>query len=287
LYMVRAGFETLLVEKLTAGGQMTQTNEIDNYPGFEEGIDGFTLGMKMQQGAERFGVQTYYGEVTKLELSGELKSVFADGKLFQAKVVMLATGAEHRTLGLAHEESLIGKGVSYCATCDGMFYKGKTVAVVGGGNSAVSEALVLSRIVQKVIVVHRRDTLRASKIYHDRMLQMENIEFCWNSAVQEFLFQDKLTGIKIKNVQTGETQNLDVDGVFICIGRNPASELFREEVLCDDEGYVIADETTKTNLPGVFAIGDVRQKSVRQIVTATADGAVAAYYAERYLMGEE
>lgn len=286
IYTARAGLETLLIEKMAAGGQMTQTNEIDNYPGFETGIDGFTLGMKMQQGAERFGVKTIYEEVVSVELTDEMKSVNTSNQTYKAKTVIIATGAEHKMLGVEGEEALVGRGLSYCATCDGMFYKDKTVVVVGGGNTAAADALVLSRIAKKVIIVHRRDKLRASKVYYDQLMKAENVEFCWNSAVSRFIKEERIKGLVVKNVITGEEQNIEADGVFIGIGRKPSTELFKDSIVCDDNGYIIADESTRTNLAGVYAIGDVRTKAVRQIVTAAGDGAVAAYYIEQYLMGE-
>ena len=286
LYTVRAGFSTLLIEKMSAGGQMTQTNEIDNYPGFNEGIDGFTLGMKMQQGAERFGAQTVYEEVVSTKLCEKIKSVSTIKNTYYGKVVMIATGAEHRMLGIEDEALLTGRGVSYCATCDGMFYKGKNVVVVGGGNSAVADALVLSRIANKVMIVHRRDTLRATKLYHEQLMQTENVEFYWDSIVTKLISDGKLTHVSIQNVKTKEEQLLETDGLFVSIGRSPVTNVFSEQIRCDENGYIIADETTCTNIPGVYAIGDVRTKEVRQIVTAASDGAVAAHYAEKYLLGE-
>lgn len=286
LYTVRAGFSTLLIEKMSAGGQMTQTNEIDNYPGFNEGIDGFTLGMKMQQGAERFGAQTVYEEVVSTNLCEKIKSVSTIKNTYYGKVVMIATGAEHRMLGIEDEALLTGRGVSYCATCDGMFYKGKNVVVVGGGNSAVADALVLSRIANKVMIVHRRDTLRATKLYHEQLMQTENVEFYWDSIVTKLISDGKLTHVNIQNVKTKEEQLLEADGLFVSIGRSPVTNVFSEQIRCDENGYIIADETTCTNIPGVYAIGDVRTKEVRQIVTAASDGAVAAHYAEKYLLEE-
>lgn len=286
LYTVRAGFSTLLIEKMSAGGQMTQTNEIDNYPGFNEGIDGFTLGMKMQQGAERFGAQTVYEEVVSTKLCEKIKSVSTIKNTYYGKVVMIATGAEHRMLGIEDETLLTGRGVSYCATCDGMFYKGKNVVVVGGGNSAVADALVLSRIANKVMIVHRRDTLRATKLYHEQLMQTENVEFYWDSIVTKLISDGTLTHVKLQNVKTKEEQLLEADGLFVSIGRSPVTNVFSEQIRCDENGYIIADETTCTNIPGVYAIGDVRTKEVRQIVTAASDGAVAAHYAEKYLLEE-
>lgn len=285
LYTARAGLSTVVIEKMAAGGQMTQTTQIDNYPGFDQGIDGYTLGMKMQAGAERFGVVTKYAQVLSVQLQGNIKALETTEGPLQAKVVIIATGADHKHLGLEKEATLVGRGVGYCAACDGMFYRGKTVAVVGGGNSAAADALVLSRIAKKVILIHRRDTLRATKVYHSPLMQAENVEFRWNSTVTDLHHGDKLTGLTITDTRTGEEAHLEVDGLFISIGRQPVTELFREQLVLDDKGYILADETTRTNLPGVFAVGDVRTKEVRQIVTAAADGAVAAHWAEQYLSG--
>ena len=287
LYCVRAGLNTLLLEKLSAGGQMALTTQIDNYPGFEEGIDGFTLGEKMQLQAEHFGAVTELAEVLSLELKESIKTIETSEGTFYGKTVILAMGANPKELGLSNESGLIGRGVGYCAACDGMFYKGKTVAIVGGGNTAAADALVLSRICEKVILIHRRDTLRATKIYHDTLFRTENIEFCWNSTVTELLADKKLTGIKVQNVNTKEETQMDVDGVFVSIGQKPASELVAGQVELDPSGYIVADETTKTNLPGVFAIGDVRTKPMRQVVTAVADGAVASHFVEEYLAKQE
>lgn len=285
LYAARSGFSTLVIEKMAAGGQMTQTTQIDNYPGFDRGIDGYTLGMQMQAGAERFGARTVYAQVTAVELTGEVKTVTTSQGSFRGRAVILATGADHRHLGLEKEAALVGRGVGYCATCDGMFFRGKTVAVVGGGNSAAADALYLSRIAKKVILIHRRDSLRATRIYHEPLMKAENVEFLWNSTVTELLHGEKLTGVVVRNGQTGQTGELPLDGLFISIGREPATALFRGQVEMDEAGYIAADESTRTSLPGVFAVGDVRTKAVRQIVTATADGAVAAWYAEGYLTG--
>ena len=197
--------------------------------------------------------------------------------------MIIAAGAGHKHLGLPEEETLVGRGVAYCAACDGMFYRNKVVAVVGGGNSAAADAMLLSRVAKKVILIHRRDTLRATKVYHDPLMRAENVEFRWNSAVEELIHEDALKGIRIKNLRSGEEEILDVDGIFISIGRSPATELFRGQLELDAGGYIAADESTQTSIPGVYAAGDIRSKVVRQIVTATADGAVAAHYAQSYL----
>lgn len=283
LYAARAGLSTLVIEKMAAGGQMTQTMQIDNYPGFEEGVDGFTLGMKMQTQAEKFGVETKLLEVFSVKLSEKIKIIETEVGEYRAKVVIIATGADHRHLGLKNEEDMLGKGVGYCAACDGMLYRGKTVAVVGGGNSAVADALLLSKICEKVILIHRRDKLRASKINRDSIMNIGNIEFFFNNEVVEIIGDDRLDGIKLKNVDTGEELEVSCNGLFISIGRAPATDIFKNELELDENGYIIADESTCTNIAGVYVVGDARTKMVRQIVTAMADGAVAVYQAEKYL----
>lgn len=283
LYAARAGLDVIVLEKLSAGGQMALTSQIDNYPGYADGIDGFTLGEQMQQGAERFGAKTEIAQVHAVSLNGAVKQAETSEGTFYGRTIVLATGAEPRPLGLPQEQAWIGRGINYCAACDGMFYKGKTVAVIGGGNSAAADALLLSRICKKVMIVHRRDTLRATKVYHKPLEQAKNVEFCWNSTVVDLLHGEKITGIQVENVQTGEISSIACDGVFVSIGRAPATELVKDQLALDPAGYVIADESTKTNIPGVFAVGDVRTKQLRQIVTATADGAAAAHFAEAYL----
>ena len=287
LYAARAGLSTLVLEKLSAGGQMALTEQIDNYPGFEDGIDGFTLAEKMQQQAERFGAKSEYAQVERMDLAASPKVLETSEGTFYAKTVVLATGANPRELGLPNEAALTGRGVAYCAACDGMRYKGKTVVVVGGGNSAAADALLLSRIAQKVILVHRRDTLRATKIYHQPLMQAENLEFRWNSTVTELLQEDKLTGVKLKDVNTGEETTVPCDGLFISVGRKPATELVQGQLELDRSGYIVADETTKTSLPGVYAVGDVRTKPLRQVVTAVADGAMAVHMAEEFLAEDQ
>ena len=285
LYAARAGLDTLVLEKLSAGGQMALTEEIDNYPGFEDGIDGFTLAEKMQRQAERFGARSEYAQVERMDLTAAPKVLETSEGTFYGKTVVLATGATPRELGLPNEAALTGRGVAYCAACDGMRYKGKTVVVVGGGNSAAADAMLLSRIAKKVILVHRRDTLRATKVYHQPLMQAANIEFRWNSTITELLHEEKLTGVKLKDVNTGEETTVPCDGVFISVGRKPATELAAGQLELDRSGYIIADETTKTSLPGVYAVGDVRTKPLRQVVTAVADGATAVHMAEEYLAG--
>lgn len=287
LYAARSGLDVLVLEKLSAGGQMALTETIENYPGFAEGVGGFELAEIMQRQAERFGAKSEYAEVEKMELSASPKVLHTSAGTFYAKTVVLATGANPRKLGVAGEDELVGRGVAYCASCDGMFYKDKTVVVVGGGNTAAEDALILSRIAKKVILVHRRDTLRATKVYHQPLMQTENVEFRWNSVITELLHDEKLTGVRLENVKTGEQELLPCDGVFVSVGRVPVTELVQGQLELDAGGYVVADETTATSIPGVYAVGDVRTKQLRQVVTAVADGAVAVHQAEQYLTGGE
>lgn len=283
LYGARAGLDVLVLEKLSAGGQMALTSQIDNYPGFEEGVDGFELAEKMQAGAERFGAKTELAEVYSVDLKDKIKKVDTSEGEFYGKTIVISTGASPRELGLEKEQSLVGKGVNYCAACDGMFYRGKTVVVVGGGNSAAADAMLLSRICEKVIVVHRRDTLRATKIYHKPLMQAENVVFQWDSVVTELLYEDAFQGVRLKNVKTGEETEIACDGIFISVGRKPVTEFLEGKIELDPAGYIVADESTRTSIPGVFAVGDVRTKVLRQVVTAVADGAVASHYIDEYL----
>lgn len=286
LYTTRAGLDTLVLEKFSAGGQMTETTSIENYPGFSEGIDGFSLGFKMQEGAEKFGAQTMQTEVIEVDLNANPKKIVTDSGTFYAKTVVIATGASHKHLGVDKEETLIGRGVGYCAACDGMLFRGKTVAVVGGGNSAAADALLLSKICAKVYVIVRRDVLRATKIYHEPLMKAENVEFKWNSQVTELHHEMKINAVTVTN-KNGESEKIDLDGLFISIGRSPATSIFAGQIELDEHGYIVADESTRTNIPGVYAVGDVRTKALRQIVTAAADGATASYYIEQYIAENE
>ncbi|MBO5105663.1 MAG: thioredoxin-disulfide reductase [Clostridia bacterium] len=283
LYATRAGLNTLVIERMSAGGQLALTDIVDNYPGFEEGIDGFTLSMKMQASAERFGTVTEYAEVLSLDLNGKIKKVITDSGEAKAKTVVIATGANPKELGLPREQELLGKGIHYCAHCDGRFYKDKTVAVVGGGNSAAADALYLSRLAKKVYLIHRRDTLRATKIYHEPLKIAPNIEFVWDSSITEILAEQRVHGAELQNLKTGEKSEILCDGIFVSIGRKPATDFLKGILNLDENGYIVADETTKTNIEGVFAVGDVRTKALRQIVTAVSDGATAVHFAEEYL----
>lgn len=283
LYAARAGLDTVLIEKSGAGGQMALTDIIYNYPGFDEGIDGFTLGMQMQKSAERFGAKTVFGEVVSVQLNDQVKTVSTVSETYYSKTVAISTGADPRELGIENERGFLGRGVHYCAHCDGRFYKDKIVIVVGGGNTAAADALYLSRLAKKVYLVHRRDALRAEKILSDPLFRADNIEFVWNSTPVGLTADNRITGAVIKNLNSQEESVLNADGIFVSIGRKPATAFLDGIVGLDESGYVIAGETTETDIPGVYAVGDVRTKPLRQIVTAVGDGAVAVHFAEEYI----
>ncbi|MBQ3090472.1 MAG: thioredoxin-disulfide reductase [Oscillospiraceae bacterium] len=283
LYAARAGLNVLVVERLSAGGQMALTHQIDNYPGFVGGIDGYDLADRMQRQAHRFGALTEYAQVLEVRLREEPKAVVTENGTLLAKTVVFATGAGPKELGLDREKELTGRGVAYCAACDGMFYRGKEVVVIGGGNSAAADAILLSRVAKKVTIIHRRDTLRATRIYHTPLMKAPNVNFLWNSAAVELLGEEKVSGLRVRNLLTGEEQIISCDGVFISVGRKPASQLAEGQLTLDEKGYILADESTQTDIPGVFVIGDVRSKVLRQVVTAVSDGAMAVHYAEEYL----
>ena len=287
LYAARSGLKVAVLERMSVGGQMALTHQIENYPGFPEGVDGYTLGERMRAGAEAYGVRTFLTDVLSVDLQASPKKVRTPSGELEAKTVVIATGAGPRKLGLPGEEEMVGLGLSYCAHCDGNFFRNKTVVVVGGGNSAAGDALILSRICKEVILVHRRDTLRATRIYHKQLEEAGNVRFVLNSVPTALLGQHRIEGLQVKDVHTGLTQNIAADGVFVSIGRDPATGLVKDQLALDQGGYIAADETTRTNIPGVFAVGDVRSKVLRQIVTATADGAVAALMAEEYLAEQE
>lgn len=283
LYASRAGLNTLIFEKMAVGGQMALTDVIENYPGFENGIEGFMLGMNMQNQAHRFGAVTKYSEVESMDLNDKIKKIVTTDGTYYAKTIVISTGANPKELGLPNEQKYIGRGIHYCAHCDGRFYKNKTVMVVGGGNSAVGDALYLSRLAKKVILVHRRDTLRATKVYNESLKNTDNIEILWNSVVIDTEADDRVNKAKIKNLKTNEEYFVETNAIFVSIGRKPATDFLSSILELDNNGYIIADETTKTSIPGVYAVGDVRTKTLRQVVTAVADGAVAVHFAEEYL----
>lgn len=286
LYASRAGLDTLVIEKMSAGGQMMLTDIIENYPGFQDGIDGFTLSENMRIQAEKYGALTAYDEISSCELSGIVKKLCGFSEEYLAKTVIIAAGASPRKLGLDKEEKFTGRGIHYCAHCDGRFYKDKTVAVIGGGNSAVADALYLSKLARKVYLIHRRDTLRATKIYLKPLSQASNVEIFYDSVAEDIVGENRIDGLKIRNVKDSKARDITCDGIFISIGRKPETDFLGDEIGLDNSGYIIAGEDTKTNLSGVFAAGDVRTKRLRQVVTAVADGAVSAELAMEYIEGE-
>ncbi len=285
VYAARANLSPLLFEgSVTAGGALMTTTEVENFPGFRDGIQGPVLMDEMRAQAERFGAEIVSDDVTALDLSGETKTVTTAEGTFKARSVILAMGSGYRKLGLPDEDRLSGHGVSWCATCDGFFFREQHIAVVGGGDSAIEEATFLSRFGYKVTLIHRRGELRASKIMQERAFADPKIEFAWNSEVAEIHGEDKLTGLTLRDTETGETRELDATGLFIAIGHDPRSELLHGQVHLDEEGYVLVDApSTRTNLPGVFASGDLVDHIYRQAITAAGTGCAAALDAERYL----
>ena len=284
LYAGRARLSTLVLEKGQYGGQIATTSEIENYPGQQvESESGSFLAARMAAQMQRFGAERVSDTIRCVELTGNVKKLTGTRGTYLAKTVILATGAFPRELGLPDEQALRGRGVAYCAACDGMLYRGKTVVVNGGGNTAVGDALYLAKLCKKVYLVHRRDELRASAVYRDA-LRENGVEILWNSRITALRKEKRLTGVEVEDLRTGARRELFCDGLFVAIGRVPDTALFAGQVELDPSGYIVADETTRTSVPGVFAVGDARTKAVRQIVTAVADGAVAAHYAEEFLL---
>lgn len=282
IYVARAGFKVCVIEKLYVGGQIANTNELENYPGYVN-IGGADIAFKMLEQAEKQGVEVLYKEVVNTKLSDKVKKIYlADGNILTAKVVVICSGANAKKIGVPNENKFIGRGVSYCAVCDGAFYKNRTVAVIGGGNTAVGDALYLAKFAKKVYLVHRRQEFRASKVLMDK-LKNENMEFVLDSVVLDIVGDNKVEGILVENKLTKETSKLPVDGVFVAIGQKPESENFISEIAHDNNGYIITDEDMKTNIEGVYCAGDVRVKKIRQVVTACADGAIAGEMANLYL----
>lgn len=279
LYAVRGGANVRLYEEMFTGGQIVKTHQIDNYPGISDGPDGYALAARFEAHATAFGLAIEYGSVSDLDLSGDPKRFSFNGKTVEAKTVIFATGAQPKTLGVEGEARLTGHGISYCATCDGAFYKNRTATVIGGGDTAISDALYLAKLCKQVYVVHRRDELRASAILADAAKAAENITFVWNSVPEAFLGEDKLSGIRLKNRVTGEVSELMTDGAFVAVGIVPRTELLNGQVRLAENGSVETDAHMETSVKGVFAAGDVRNTPLRQVVTACADGAVAATYA--------
>ena len=282
IYASRANLDVLMVEKKYPGGQMLSTAEIENYTGYEN-ITGPDLSEKMFEHSKKFGTDFVFGEIKKVKIENNIKILEISGKTYKAKSIIIATGTQARLLGIEGEKEFTSKGVSYCAVCDGAFFKGKNVVVIGGGDSAIEESLYLANLVNKVTVVHRRDELRAQKILQDRAFKKKNIEFCWDSIPVKINGEKKVTGIEVKNVKTNEIKKIEAEGIFIYIGMIPQTEVFKDLNILDEKGYVIADENMLTSVEGVFVAGDVRQKEIRQVVTATSDGAIAAQSAYKYI----
>jgi len=283
LYAARARLKTLMLEKLSPGGQVLMTDWVENYPGFPDGISGFELMDKMRRQAEKFGLDIKSTEVSRLDVLKEKQILATDNGNLESKAIILACGATPQRLGIEGESLLTGKGVSYCATCDGPFYREQEVAVIGGGDTAVEEALFLTKFASKIYLVHRRDKLRATKLLQERAWSEEKIEIVWDSIPKRIVGEAGVEGIDLKNVKTGEESHLPVQGVFVFIGYRPNNELVKGLLECDERGFVVTNKFMETSEVGVFAVGDVRSKLLRQISTAVGDGATAAFAAERYL----
>jgi len=289
IYAARANQTPLCVEGEQPGGQLTITSEVENYPGFAKGIMGPELMVEFRKQAERFGTRFQTGNVVAVNLKSrpfELK--FSDGRSVKTKTLIIATGASAKWIGIPSEKKLMGRGVSSCATCDGFFFKNQDIVVVGGGDTAMEEANYLTRFARSITVIHRRDSLRASKIMQDRAFKNPKIKFVWDSVVDEILGDDEVVGVNVKNLKTGAMQEIAVTGVFVAIGHEPNTKLFRGELKCDDAGYLVTEAgSTKTSIPGVFAAGDVADHHYRQAITAAGTGCMAAIDAERYLESHE
>ena len=283
LYAARAQLQTLLIEKMAPGGQAASTFLIENYPGFPEGIPGPDLSQAMENQAKRFGLKIINGEVGQLTPRGQAWELEQEGKKLTAKSVIVATGVEPQKMGIPGEEELRGKGVSYCATCDGPFFRGQDIGVIGGGDSAGDEALYLTRFASRVYLIHRRNALRAEKISQERAFQNKKIEILWDTVATKVLGESGVNGLELKNVKTQEKRTLPVNGVFFYVGLKPNTGFLRSILNLDEQGYVITDDTLATSAPGIFAAGDVRKKLLRQVATAVGDGATAAFAAERYI----
>ena len=283
IYAARASYKTALVEHGIPGGQAATTDMIENYPGFPEGISGPELMLKFFEQTQTFGVEVIYEQVMSAELNGEIKKVITEQQTIEAKVVIIASGAKPKTLGVSNEGRLRGRGVSYCATCDGFFFKDQPVAVVGGGDTAVEEAMYLTKMCSSVTLIHRRDALRANRTAQNRALNNEKLHILYDTVVDDIIGEDKVTQLSLKNVKTEEISTLDVNGVFIFVGYSPNGSFLPDDLAVDSHGYIITNEEMQTNLPGVFAIGDVRQKKLRQVTTAVGDGGAVMTAVEEYL----
>lgn len=288
LYTSRAKLQTLLLERMIMGGQVMTTTKVENYPGFPGGIDGPDLMMRFQEHCQEFGLEVKTGEAEGLVDNGETKTLTVDGKELKTRAVIITTGAEPSKLGVEGEDSFIGRGVSYCATCDGAFFRDVEVAIIGGGDTAAEEALFLTRFASKVYLIHRRDELRATKILQDRLKANDKIEILWNTVIEKVNGDNTgMTSVALKNLDTGASSELPLAGMFVAIGVTPKAHFLTEILTLDDDGYILTDAECRTSMPGVFAAGDVRKKILKQIATAVGDGAVAAIMAEKYLDGFE
>ena len=283
LYASRSRMDTLLIERAEFGGQVATTNEIDNYPGSIENCTGASLSNRMKQQAEEFGTQFAREEVVEVELEGDIKVIKCKDKTYKTKTIIIASGAFPRLSGFKNETELRGKGVSYCATCDADFFEDLDIAVLGGGDSAISEAIYLSKFGKTVTVIHRRSELRAAKSLQEKAFKNPKIKFVWDTIVEEAKGKEMLESLVLKNVKTGELSELKVDGCFVFLGYLPISELYKGKITMNERGDVITDENMRTNIPGVYAAGDIRVKLLRQVITASADGAIAATHAEHYI----
>ncbi len=285
MYCARAGLDTALIESISPGGQLAQTEHLENYPGFNQSTSGYELSSVMHDQAESFGAHTIYDEVTAVDFDAMPKVLTMAYGTIRAKAIIVATGARPAHLGLAGEDDLKGAGISYCATCDGNFYKGRDVCIVGGGDTAAADAIYLSRICHTVYMFVRRDVLRATAIYHEKLKQLPNVEIVWNTIVEELCEEDgQVSGVKVRNTQTGERRTVDVDALFVAIGTTPNSEFLDGSLELDRAGYIVANEMGQTSAPGVFAAGDVRTKVLRQVSTGVGDGANAADAVTDYLL---
>jgi thioredoxin reductase (NADPH) len=283
LYAARARLKTIMLEKLSPGGQVLMTDWVENYPGFPDGISGFELIDKMRRQAEKFDLVIENHEVSRVELTPEKKIVVTEKGKFETRALILTSGATPRKLGIDGEALLTGKGVSYCATCDGPFYRDQEVALIGGGDTAVEEAIFLTRFTSKVHLIHRRDELRATKLLQERIMALDQVNIVWDTIPMSIVGDTEVKGVDLKNVKTGKTSHLPVQGVFVFIGYIPNNELVKDQLELDPLGFVVTDNDMQTSVPGVFAAGDIRSKILRQIATAVGEGATAAFAVEKYL----
>jgi thioredoxin reductase (NADPH) len=283
LYTSRSRFNTLLIEVGLLGGQMTTTEVIENYPGFPQGINGDELSRLMEEQAKRFGLEVVSQEVVEVKLEGERKLVKTDESTYLCEALIICTGTEYRKLGIPGEKEFTGKGVSYCATCDGAFFKDSQIVVVGGGDSALTEALFLTKFAKELTIIHRREALRGTKIYQERVLSNPKIKMLWNSVVQRIKGDSIVRSIVIKNVKTGEIDEFNTEGVFLFVGVSPRTQFLKNLITFDEAGYIVTDENCETSIKGIFAAGDCRKRLLRQIATAVGDGATAAFATEKYL----